>query len=121
MKKITNYVVAILICLIITSIYAPSNAHSPIVKYDKKCTACNGSGYCGECDRDGKVKCLHCNGYGHITMYYDNLGNVHSYYTTGSFEKKISCNDCQGTGKTNCYKCNGNGRCKYCKGTGRVD
>ncbi len=97
----------------------------------RKCTNCNGSGFCphcaaGLCDHCygfGTQDCSRCNGTGDCYRCYGMGGEYR--YTGGDVVWRScsscsglgSCYRCYGAGSSTCGYCRGSGACSYCRGT----
>jgi len=80
----------------------------------EKCNACNGAGYCKNCDGKGYRNCNSCSGTGKRQVRQGNYANGNPKYVSGN------CPSCDGNKTKPCPSCNGKGNCAKCNGKGKV-
>jgi DnaJ-class molecular chaperone len=103
-----------------------------IYTINKDCEYCN-NGYseCSECEGEGTVKCINCDGDGQAFkpcnvcggsgMQFYPSGYAEPCYVCGGAGMRFEpCFQCNGDGKEECKDCDGEGKvvCSYCSGEG---
>jgi hypothetical protein len=91
------------------------------------CAACEGTGQCRLCAGQSTIRCVACNGLGHVRETCPRCGGTPPTAAPaicsdcqGSGKVDTICEDCNGVGNFLCQQCRGGKQCRTCSGTGQT-